>query len=163
MTATGVDAGANPYRFASAYLDTGTGLYKTGARYYNPTYGRFLTQDSVDHTGDLTQGNNYAYTGDNPVNVLDPTGEGFCLLGHNPNGSCRGSSEGRKVEHVVKSYAAPVVGCVIGAAGALSAASDYIDNSDIGETEIGSAAAFLGVSIFGCLVGGFTGAKKNPF
>lgn len=74
MTATGADAGTNPFRFASAYLDP-TGLYKMGARYYNPATGRFMSQDSVTHTGDLTQGNRYAYAGDNPTNALDPTGQ----------------------------------------------------------------------------------------
>ena len=80
MTAADLDAAANPYRFASAYLDTGTGLCKMGARYYNPSYGRLLTQDDIDHTGDLTQGNRYAYTGDNPLNNLDPTGQGLPFL-----------------------------------------------------------------------------------
>ena len=33
----------------------------------------------------------YEYAGDDPVDQADPTGL-FCILGHNPNGSCRGSN-----------------------------------------------------------------------
>ena len=33
----------------------------------------------------------YYYAGDDPVNNSDPTGL-WCILGHNPNGSCRGSA-----------------------------------------------------------------------
>jgi RHS repeat-associated protein len=73
MSATGTDSAANPYRYASAYLDP-TGLYKMGARYYNPATGALTQQDDVSHTGDLTQGNRFAYAGDDPVNDIDPAG-----------------------------------------------------------------------------------------
>ena len=38
-----------PYRYAGAYLDTATNLYKMGARYYDPATGRF-TQPLIDST-----------------------------------------------------------------------------------------------------------------
>ena len=41
-TATGPAAAANPHRYTGGYLDTTTGLYKLGARYYDPTLGRFV-------------------------------------------------------------------------------------------------------------------------
>jgi hypothetical protein len=37
-------------------------------------------------------GQPYAYTGDDPVNGVDPLGL-FCVLGSNPGGGCRGASE----------------------------------------------------------------------
>ena len=40
-------------------------------RYYDPTTGQFLTVDPmVEETGQA-----YAYTGDDPVNSVDPTSE----------------------------------------------------------------------------------------
>jgi hypothetical protein len=60
----------------------------------------------VDPLVDLT-GQPYAYTGDDPVNAVDPLGL-FCLLGTNPGGGCRGASEakavGRAVTSGVKKY-----------------------------------------------------------
>jgi len=55
-TATGPQATANPFRYISGYLDP-SGLYKLGARYYDPTAGRFTQPDP---SGQET--NRYAYT-----------------------------------------------------------------------------------------------------
>ena len=74
-SATGTLAGVNPYRYASGYYDTTTGLYHYGNRYYQPSLGRWTQQDQQQHLGDLTQSNLYAYTGDNPTNAIDPTGQ----------------------------------------------------------------------------------------
>ncbi|WP_308282244.1 RHS repeat-associated core domain-containing protein [Streptomyces lichenis] len=49
-----------PYRYAGAYLDP-TGLYKMGARYYDPTLGRFTQPDP---SGQET--NPYLYAGGRP-------------------------------------------------------------------------------------------------
>jgi RHS repeat-associated protein len=66
---------ANPWRFAGGYYDSGTGLYKFGARYYDPTLGRWSQQDPV--RGQLTDPNSlnrYLYVGDDPVSLTDPSG-----------------------------------------------------------------------------------------
>ncbi|SHN38509.1 RHS repeat-associated core domain-containing protein, partial [Actinacidiphila paucisporea] len=57
-----------PYRFQGAYLDP-TGLYKMGARYYDPTLARFT---QTDPSGQET--NPYAAFGGDPVNHTDPNG-----------------------------------------------------------------------------------------
>ncbi|MET9221546.1 RHS repeat-associated core domain-containing protein [Streptomyces sp. NPDC003300] len=57
-----------PYRFQGTYLDP-TGLYKMGARYYDPTLGRFT---QTDPSGQET--NPYAAFGGDPVNHTDPNG-----------------------------------------------------------------------------------------
>jgi RHS repeat-associated protein len=49
-------------------IDADTGLYYLRARYYDPSIGRFLTQDPVPAV------NLYAYVGNNPVNYVDPAG-----------------------------------------------------------------------------------------
>ncbi|WP_262985342.1 RHS repeat-associated core domain-containing protein [Streptomyces sp. SDr-06] len=57
-----------PYRYAGAYLDP-TGLYKMGARSYDPSLGRFT---STDPSGQDT--NPYLYADGDPINRTDPTG-----------------------------------------------------------------------------------------
>ncbi|MDL2225787.1 RHS repeat-associated core domain-containing protein [Eubacteriales bacterium OttesenSCG-928-M02] len=51
------------------------GLYYLSARHYDPNSGRFLQQDTYkgDAMSPWTQ-NLYAYTSNNPVNYVDPTG-----------------------------------------------------------------------------------------
>jgi len=66
---------ANPWRFASGYFDSGTGLYKYGTRYYNPGFGRWSQQDPLrGQLNDPTSLNRYVYAGDDPVNFTDPRG-----------------------------------------------------------------------------------------
>lgn len=67
----------NPYRYAGGTLDS-TGLYKYGARYYDPSIGRWTQQDSVDAPGNPANANRYAYAGDNPVNSVAPSGYWEC-------------------------------------------------------------------------------------
>jgi hypothetical protein len=74
-------------------------------RYYDPQTGQFLSVDpQVRHTSEA-----FVYGGDDPVNRTDPSGMfnvgfasrdsggAFCLLGQNPNGSCRGATLWRDV------------------------------------------------------------------
>jgi RHS repeat-associated protein len=64
----------NVWGFAGGYLDT-TGLVKFGARYYDPSVGRWTQQDpiggSIANPGTV---NRYVYVNDNPANNSDPTG-----------------------------------------------------------------------------------------
>ncbi|WP_311765277.1 RHS repeat-associated core domain-containing protein [Streptomyces zingiberis] len=66
---TRTDTGTNqPFRYTSAYLDT-SGLYKMGARYYDPNLGRFTQPDPSGK-----ESNAYLYAAGDPVNRVDPTG-----------------------------------------------------------------------------------------
>ena len=69
------------YKFTSKELDE-TGLYYYGARYYDPSLGRFITPDTYiqDYSNPQTF-NRYTYCGNNPVNYIDPSGNfwGFIL------------------------------------------------------------------------------------
>ncbi len=66
---------SNPYRYTGQQFDSATGLYDMRARYYDPTQGRFLGRDTsgvaLDNPVEL---NRYAYTANNPINRVDPTG-----------------------------------------------------------------------------------------
>jgi RHS repeat-associated protein len=65
----------NPWRFASAYLDD-TGLYKMGARYYDPAAARWTQRDPLNQMADPAEANRYTYGADDPVNKTDATGCG---------------------------------------------------------------------------------------
>jgi RHS repeat-associated protein len=72
---TGGLSAQTPFGFAGGYTDP-TGLVYLIGRYYDPATGQFLSVDPlVDATGEP-----YAYTGDDPVNGVDPLG----LWGWNP-------------------------------------------------------------------------------
>ena len=64
-------ATTNSFAYTGRELDT-TGLYFLRARYYSPNLGRFISQDPLGFAGSGT--NLYAYSADNPVNVIDPFG-----------------------------------------------------------------------------------------
>ena len=74
QTVTGDTGFLNEVTFTGAISDS-TGLQYMNARFYNPNTGRFLTQDT--YTGNAYEPwsqHLYSYTGNNPVNYVDPTG-----------------------------------------------------------------------------------------
>ncbi|MBU3978757.1 RHS repeat-associated core domain-containing protein [Patescibacteria group bacterium] len=66
----------NRYQFQTQQNDSESGMYYLRARYYDPTTGRFISRDPVKGTlvNPQTQ-NPYAYAGNNPVNISDPSGK----------------------------------------------------------------------------------------
>jgi RHS repeat-associated protein len=65
----------NDYLFTGQERDEETSLYYYGARYYDPSLGRFTSVDPW--SGDITDPqslNKYAYTRNNPLKYVDPTG-----------------------------------------------------------------------------------------
>ncbi len=69
-----------PYKFTGQELDSQTGLYYFGARYYDSAQGRFLSPDTVVQSpGNPQTLNRYAYAGNNPLAFVDPTGHGFLV------------------------------------------------------------------------------------
>jgi RHS repeat-associated protein len=67
---------SNPYRYAGYRYDTDTGLYYLRARYYNPEIMRFMTKDlKPGYLINPQTLNSYLYCNNNPVNLIDITGE----------------------------------------------------------------------------------------
>jgi len=93
---------ANPNRYTGGYLDTYSGLYHFGARYYDPSLGRWT---QLDPSG---QSAGYAYAGDDPVNLTDPSGQCSGVL------NCIGSvfTTAAKVGGVA-GIAGTAIGCTI--------------------------------------------------
>jgi RHS repeat-associated protein len=61
-------------RFTGQRLDN-TGLYYYGARYYDPTIGRFISADSIVQSYSNPQSlNRYSYVFNNPLKYVDPSG-----------------------------------------------------------------------------------------
>jgi len=66
----------NPFRFAGREYDSETGLYSQRARYYDPSVGRFLSEDPIHFRGGI---NFYTYVFNNPVDLIDPLGLKGCV------------------------------------------------------------------------------------
>lgn len=66
-------------RYRGYYYDTETGLYWVQTRYYNPDWCRWISPDSISYLDpESPHGLNlYLYCGNDPVNYVDPSGQGF--------------------------------------------------------------------------------------
>lgn len=61
----------NPFRYTARELDSETSLYYYRARYYDPTIGRFISEDPIRFKGGI---NLYQYVANNPILLRDPSG-----------------------------------------------------------------------------------------
>jgi RHS repeat-associated protein len=74
---TRYDAGGQMtiYRYTGQRIESSTGLYDYGARWYDPQIGRFLAPDSiVPNVGSSQSLNRHAYVNGNPLKYTDPSG-----------------------------------------------------------------------------------------
>ena len=66
---------SNPFKYAGEVYDSETGLYYLKARYYDPSIGRFINEDTVEGQVDNPISLNlYSYCWNNPLIYIDPTG-----------------------------------------------------------------------------------------
>ncbi len=79
------DAVNNPFRYCGEYYDLETNFYYLRARYYDPTIGRFLSEDTyIGQATDPLSLNLYTYCSNNPINFTDPTGHWHKSDGYRP-------------------------------------------------------------------------------
>ena len=63
------DSISNPFRFTGREFDAETGLYFYRARYYDPSIGRFISEDPLRSAWSA-----YDYCLNDPINMIDPFG-----------------------------------------------------------------------------------------
>ena len=82
-------ATTNPFGFTGRENDGGpAGLMYYRARYYNPAWGRFVSEDPIGIAGGV---NLYGYVGGNPIDGRDPSGlqaSAACVLGGPVDPAC---------------------------------------------------------------------------
>jgi RHS repeat-associated protein len=67
----------NNYLYRGEQYDSDLGLYYLRARYYNPQTGRFMSRDPLGgQAWDPKTLHKYVYAGGDPVNLVDPKGQG---------------------------------------------------------------------------------------
>ncbi len=78
----GGETSDNPFQFTGREND-GTDLQYNRARYYSPSFGRFISRDPAGFEG--SGANLYWYVNDNPLDFTDPSGECVvCIPSFNP-------------------------------------------------------------------------------
>ncbi|MCA4135312.1 RHS repeat-associated core domain-containing protein [Arthrobacter sp. M4] len=149
MRSAGAQAATNPWQYAGGYKDASTGYIKFGARYYNPTLGRFTQADPSAQEINL-----YGYAAANPMNNTDPTGLTF-------EGAVASATIGTifgVLGTLAGCGATGGIGCLVGGvlfgmaggaiAGGLTAASDSVTGQEAGPavlqgTVIGGITGFI--------------------
>jgi RHS repeat-associated protein len=77
-TSYGVSGGPETFQYTGKPLDSSTGLYYYGSRFYDPQIARFITEDSSKGTSsDPLSLNRYIYVEDNPEKYVDPSGNRY--------------------------------------------------------------------------------------
>jgi RHS repeat-associated protein len=140
---TTTEAAPQPFRYTGAYLDP-TGLYKMGARYYDPQISRFTQPDPSGQETDP-----YLYAVGDPINNSDPTGlfsfSDILDTGSDVFGVVTGRISGitAAAETGVITYAAAVGGVVGAGVGSAVGAGAAV----VGSCALGGAAGYYGAEI----------------
>jgi RHS repeat-associated protein len=71
LQTNGTGNATNWFRYTARQFDSDTALYYYRARYYDPTTGRFISEDPIRLAGGI---NVYRYAKANPTNLIDPSG-----------------------------------------------------------------------------------------
>ncbi|MFI6377710.1 RHS repeat-associated core domain-containing protein [Streptomyces sp. NPDC050546] len=148
---TPTEAAPQPFRYTGAHLDP-TGLYKMGARYYDPTLGRFTQPDPSGQ-----ESNPYLYAEGDPVNNTDPTGL-FSLpdVGSAIGGAVAGLGAAAVVGAACAGTAG--VGCI--AAGAVTGALWGGAGAGAGAVIAGGDSEDAKNAVLGSVIGGLIGGAK---
>lgn len=91
---TTVETVSNPFRYSGELWDQQVGLQHLRARWYDPSMGRFISEDTYEGeiNNPLSQ-NRYTYVHNNPLIYTDPTGH-YCVSANGKyaqTGTCKSS------------------------------------------------------------------------
>jgi RHS repeat-associated protein len=100
------------YKFTGQREEQSLGLYFYNARYYDPALGRFAQADTVvPNPGDPVAFDRFAYARNNPVNMVDPSGHGYCESEYAIAEDCAGWNSRIEIENaVIEQYRDPLHG-----------------------------------------------------
>lgn len=136
-SATGA-ASDNSYQYTGREND-GTGLYYYRARYYNPAWGRFVSEDPIGLRGGI---NRYRYANGNPVSLRDPDGQ-FGVVG-----VLIGAVSGGIGGYITGGYAGAIGGAFAGGiVGAVAPTLSAYVGGTAGSVIAGAAAGGFGAAI----------------
>lgn len=68
---------SNPFQYTGREFDAETGIYYYRARYFDPSAGRFLSEDALRFQAEA---NFYRYVWNSPVGWIDPSGNDSCFV-----------------------------------------------------------------------------------
>src|SRR5439155_5754578 len=71
VTSESAPSNGDRYKFTGRELDSETGFQLHGERYFDPSSGRWTSEDPL---GLLPDSNQYRYVGNNSTNLTDPSG-----------------------------------------------------------------------------------------
>ena len=172
----------NDVTFTGSVTDKSTGLQYMNSRFYNPSTGRFLSQDT--YTGNpyepWTQ-HLYSYCGNNPTSMVDPTGHFFgglfgigAALSNGNSGGIWGSivgavttlaviAVGTALTVATGGLAAVAVGALIGAAaGVAGSLAGQVTEDLVNGEKIGiDGGKVLRAGIFGAIGGAIGGGLTS--
>lgn len=133
ISAAGTLANINPLRYRGYVYDQETGFYNVSGRYYDPLVSRWINADEQISGvgGDLGGNNLFAYCFNNPVNLIDPTG----------NWPSREQVVAAMKAVATVIVAATVVAAVVASAGAIGTAAGIIAAS------IGATGTMVGAAM----------------
>ncbi len=97
----------NQYKFNGKELDSTTGMYYYGARYYEPRFSIFV---SVDPLVEMTM-TPYQYVNNNPINFIDPDGlfPRPLLIYNKEKGSYKFTKSAVHLLHLVSGVSKPMI------------------------------------------------------
>nr|WP_281279765.1 RHS repeat-associated core domain-containing protein [Paenibacillus humicus] len=97
---------ANPFRYSGEYWDSTTELQYLRARWYDPSMGRFISEDTYEGQIDNPLSLNlYTYVINNPLKYVDPTGHEHEKGSGGGGGGGAGAGSGRGLDLDAKASA----------------------------------------------------------
>lgn len=134
----------NPYVYGGGLQDRSTGLIKFGQRWYDPSTGSWVQQDTLNAPLDPLNANRYSYANGNPVNYTDPLGMSLWS---------KAKKAAKKVGRTLKSLGGKCTKEGLKAVAGLAAGALVINIWAGPATWVPGAIGYISTGVGGCVVG----------